>query len=57
VGTVSAMSFGPLFRFVAGARYTAQVLSRHLAARARMPAGKPAPVVEAETKRLAPATR
>jgi hypothetical protein len=51
------MSFGPLFRFVAGARYTAQVLSRHLAARARMPAGKPAPVVEAETKRLAPATR
>jgi thioredoxin reductase len=57
VGTVSAMSFGPLFRFVAGARYTAQVLSRHLAAQARMPAGKPAPVVEAETKRLAPATR
>lgn len=30
VGPASAMSFGPLFRFVAGANYTASVLSEHL---------------------------
>lgn len=57
VGTVSAMSFGPLFRFVAGARYTARVLSRHLAVRARMPAAKPASVEleAAEAKHFAAA--
>ena len=32
VGPASAMSFGPLFRFVAGADYTARTLSTHLAA-------------------------
>jgi lysine/ornithine N-monooxygenase len=34
IGPSSAMSFGPLFRFVAGAEYTAAKLSAHLAARA-----------------------
>jgi cation diffusion facilitator CzcD-associated flavoprotein CzcO len=31
IGPASAMSFGPLFRFVVGAKYTAQVVSAHLA--------------------------
>jgi cation diffusion facilitator CzcD-associated flavoprotein CzcO len=31
VGPASAMSFGPLFRFVVGAEYTARVVSSHLA--------------------------
>jgi FAD-dependent urate hydroxylase len=31
VGTMSALSFGPLFRFVVGADYTSRVLSRHFA--------------------------
>jgi cation diffusion facilitator CzcD-associated flavoprotein CzcO len=31
VGPMSAMSFGPLFRFVAGANYTTRTLARHLA--------------------------
>jgi hypothetical protein len=31
VGPASAMSFGPLFRFVVGADYTARRLSAHLA--------------------------
>jgi len=31
VGVMSAMSFGPLFRFVAGTAYTGPALSRHLA--------------------------
>jgi hypothetical protein len=31
VGTISAMSFGPLFRFVVGADFTSRVLGRHLA--------------------------
>jgi len=30
-GAASAMSFGPLFRFVVGAEYTAQTISRHAA--------------------------
>jgi cation diffusion facilitator CzcD-associated flavoprotein CzcO len=30
VGPMSAMSFGPLFRFVAGANFTARTLARHL---------------------------
>ena len=34
VGPISAMSFGPLFRFVAGADYTARRVSAHLAAHA-----------------------
>jgi cation diffusion facilitator CzcD-associated flavoprotein CzcO len=34
VGPASAMSFGPLFRFVVGAEYTVKVLTAHLAARA-----------------------
>lgn len=34
IGPASAMSFGPLFRFVAGAEYTARVVSTHLASRA-----------------------
>ena len=34
IGPTSAMSFGPLFRFVVGAEYTARVVSAHLAARA-----------------------
>ena len=33
IGPASAMSFGPLFRFVVGAEYTARVVSAHLAAR------------------------
>jgi hypothetical protein len=33
-GPASAMNFGPLFRFVAGAEYSAPVVSAHLAARA-----------------------
>ena len=32
VGPTSAMSFGPLFRFVVGAEYSARVVSAHLAA-------------------------
>ena len=35
VGPSSAMSFGPLFRFVVGADYTARVVSSSLAARCR----------------------
>jgi thioredoxin reductase len=31
IGPASAMSFGPLFRFVVGAKYTAQVVSNYLA--------------------------
>jgi len=31
VGTMSALSFGPLFRFVVGADYTSRVLSRYFA--------------------------
>jgi hypothetical protein len=31
VGPASAFSFGPLFRFVVGAEYTAPTLARHLA--------------------------
>lgn len=31
VGPASAMSFGPLFRFVVGAEYTARVIARHIA--------------------------
>ncbi|MGY8662706.1 NAD(P)-binding domain-containing protein [Bradyrhizobium sp. UFLA05-109] len=34
VGPPSAMSFGPLFRFVIGAEYSARVVSRRLSARA-----------------------
>jgi cation diffusion facilitator CzcD-associated flavoprotein CzcO len=34
IGPASAMSFGPLFRFVVGAEYSARVVSGHLAARA-----------------------
>jgi hypothetical protein len=33
VGPSSAMSFGPLFRFVVGADYTARTVSAHLASR------------------------
>jgi FAD-dependent urate hydroxylase len=33
IGPTSAMSFGPLFRFVVGAEYTVRVVSAHLAAR------------------------
>jgi hypothetical protein len=31
VGAASAMSFGPLFRFVVGADYTARTIARHTA--------------------------
>jgi lysine/ornithine N-monooxygenase len=31
IGPASAMSFGPLFRFVVGAEYTARIVSAHLA--------------------------
>ena len=37
IGPISAISFGPLFRFVAGAEYTAQTVSRYLASQARQP--------------------
>jgi cation diffusion facilitator CzcD-associated flavoprotein CzcO len=33
IGPASAMSFGPLFRFVVGAEYSARVVSAHVAAR------------------------
>jgi FAD-dependent urate hydroxylase len=33
IGPASAMSFGPLFRFVVGAEYTVRVVAAHLAAR------------------------
>jgi cation diffusion facilitator CzcD-associated flavoprotein CzcO len=33
VGPASAMSFGPLFRFVAGAEYTARTVTAHVASR------------------------
>jgi FAD-dependent urate hydroxylase len=35
VGPLTAFAFGPVFRFVAGARFAAPVLARRLAARAR----------------------
>jgi cation diffusion facilitator CzcD-associated flavoprotein CzcO len=51
VGTASAFSFGPLFRFVAGAGYTAPALATHLrrtarpaARRSRRPIERPARV-------------
>jgi hypothetical protein len=34
IGPSSALSFGPLFRFVVGAEYTARIVSAHLASRA-----------------------
>jgi hypothetical protein len=34
IGPASAMSFGPLFRFVAGSEYTARVVSENLASHA-----------------------
>jgi hypothetical protein len=44
VGPSSAASFGPLFRFVAGSRYAAAHVARHLArprfAAARFPGGR-----------------
>ncbi|MGY4607013.1 cation diffusion facilitator CzcD-associated flavoprotein CzcO [Bradyrhizobium sp. USDA 4474] len=40
VGPSSAMSFGPLFRFVIGAEYTARVVSRRLSPPAGLPAGQ-----------------
>lgn len=40
VGPASAMSFGPLFRFVIGAEYSARVVSRCLAPRAGLLAGQ-----------------
>lgn len=58
IGPASAFSFGPLFRFVAGAAYTAPVVARHLArtapsasfrrlAHTAMPAATDAPTVAA----------
>ena len=38
VGPVSALSFGPLFRFVAGADYTTSVVVRHLSRGVSVPA-------------------
>ncbi|MGY3238670.1 cation diffusion facilitator CzcD-associated flavoprotein CzcO [Bradyrhizobium sp. USDA 4448] len=38
IGPSSAMSFGPLFRFVIGAEYSARVVSRRLSARSGLPA-------------------
>lgn len=37
IGPASAMSFGPLFRFVAGAEYTANIVSSHLASQTSVP--------------------
>jgi FAD-dependent urate hydroxylase len=34
IGPASAMSFGPLFRFVVGAEYTARIVAAHLASQA-----------------------
>lgn len=50
VGPASALNFGPLFRFVAGADYTAPTLARHLVATGRrLPAWRaPAPKADAE---------
>jgi lysine/ornithine N-monooxygenase len=36
VGPASAMSFGPLYRFVVGAEYTARIISTHLAGQASL---------------------
>jgi cation diffusion facilitator CzcD-associated flavoprotein CzcO len=38
IGPASAMSFGPLFRFVVGAKYTAQIVSKYLASQILQPA-------------------
>jgi FAD-dependent urate hydroxylase len=38
VGPSSALSFGPLFRFVVGAQYSAQTVTRHLKSRSRLAA-------------------
>jgi FAD-dependent urate hydroxylase len=38
IGPASAMSFGPLFRFVVGAKYTAQIVSQYLASQVLQPA-------------------
>jgi thioredoxin reductase len=40
VGPASAMSFGPLFRFVAGAEYTARQVSAHLGSAEALDCGK-----------------
>jgi FAD-dependent urate hydroxylase len=40
IGPSSAMSFGPLFRFVIGAEYSARIVSKRLSARARVLAGQ-----------------
>jgi hypothetical protein len=40
VGPASAMSFGPLFRFVIGAEYSARVVSTRLSARAGLLGGQ-----------------
>jgi cation diffusion facilitator CzcD-associated flavoprotein CzcO len=44
IGPVAMLSFGPLFRFVAAADYTAPALARHLAGLAR-PARRSAPAI------------
>jgi FAD-dependent urate hydroxylase len=51
VGPMSAMSFGPLFRFVVGAGYTAKTVSAHLATQAARQTARASLRVE-----LAPAT-
>jgi FAD-dependent urate hydroxylase len=38
IGPASAMSFGPLFRFVVGAEYTVRIVSAHLASQASLAA-------------------
>jgi hypothetical protein len=38
-GTAAAFSFGPLFRFVAGASYAAPTVAKHVAAQRRRPSG------------------
>ena len=45
VGPASAFSFGPMFRFVLGARYTARRLAKHLAAASPARAAVPRPAL------------
>jgi cation diffusion facilitator CzcD-associated flavoprotein CzcO len=49
VGPASAFSFGPLFRFVAGADYTSKVLARRLVAGKAAPSAVAAPEPSEET--------
>jgi len=53
VGLASSLSFGPLFRFVAGAAFTSRALSRELARHTKRPAREAASPLSGDRTRVA----